>query len=64
MLKYIYPIGTVFSLLTFMVGWNHMLQNGPETFNVGFIAMTPITSFILVCVWLKTRLEDDFEDDL
>lgn len=64
MLKYIYPIGTVFSLLTFMVGWNHMLQNGLETFNIGFMAMTPITTFILTLVWLKTRLEDDFKDDL
>jgi len=64
MLKYIYPIGTIFSLLTFMVGWNHMLQNGLETFNIGFMAMTPITTFILTLVWLKTRLEDDFKDDL
>jgi hypothetical protein len=50
------------SFLTFIVGWNHYVQNGFETFNVGFMAMTPLTAFILTSVWLKTRPEDDSEN--
>lgn len=62
MLKYIYPIAAIMSLLTFVVGWNHYVQNGFQTFNVGFMAMTPITTFILTSVWLKRRSDDESEN--
>ena len=53
--KYIYVVGLFYSLLTFMVGWNHFLEFGGSWFGVAFMSMTPITVFILTLMWLRER---------
>lgn len=53
MRKYIYLFGIIYSFLTFMVGWNHMQDNGFETFNVGMMAFTPTIAFVLGLDWAR-----------
>lgn len=45
-----------------MVGWNHMQDNGFETFNVGMMAFTPIITFVLGFDWARQMdLRDEEE---
>ena len=59
--KYLYLLGTMGSFVTFMVGWNHLQDNGFATFNIGFMALTPLTGFILTIIWLKSQPEEQEE---
>jgi len=51
MRKYVYLFGIVYSFLTFMVGWNHLQDNGFSTFNIGMMAFTPFIAFLLGLDW-------------
>jgi len=51
MRKYVYLFGIVYSFLTFMVGWNHLQDNGFSTFNIGMMAFTPFIAFVLGLDW-------------
>jgi hypothetical protein len=62
MRKYIYLFGIIYSFLTFMVGWNHMQDNGFETFNVGMMAFTPFIAFVLGYDWVRQMDLRDEED--
>jgi hypothetical protein len=51
MRKYVYLFGIVYSFLTFMVGWNHLQDNGFSIFNIGMMAFTPFIAFLLGLDW-------------
>jgi len=51
--KYIYLIGGFYSFVTFMIGFNHTVDHGPEIFNIGFMLMTPVISFLLASLFLR-----------
>ena len=59
MRKYVYLFGIVYSLLAFVVGWNHMQDNGFETFNVGMMAFTPTIGFVLGLDWARQQDKKD-----
>ena len=62
MRKYIYLFGIIYSFLSFMVGWNHMQDNGFETFNVGMMAFTPFIALVLGYDWAKQMDKKDEEE--
>lgn len=63
MRKYIYLFGIIYSFLTFMVGWNHMQDNGFATFNIGMMAFTPVIGLVLGYDWAR-QMDKKFEEEL
>lgn len=63
MRKYVYLFVIIHSFLMFMIGWNHMQDNGLEIFNVGIMMFTPITGFVLGLDWIS-QMDKKLEKEL
>lgn len=51
--KYIPFLSVLFSLLTFMAGWNDYKMYGFDFFNISLMAITPILSFLMTLLVLR-----------
>lgn len=53
MKKYVYLLTFLYGSMSFYIGWNHLVENGPDIFSMGMISCWPFSALFMTTIYLS-----------